>query len=420
MPLPLAKRMLALAEKDPLGCAFGLSKDKKDCMLLVEKAGSGKKIAAKLRAEGKDLTLDPGTVRFGKVDFDANDPGTVRFTVNRAEAGGTLITLTRFAKKCGYQAIVINIDPALDDEAEDAAVPAAEPPPPTQSAVTPNPIDPTALKARLTALVQKMIARIALEPARKDEMTGLAKNAQIMLATNNLKTATEHCDALETILNTQPPPTTPPLDAAALKARLTDLFKRMVARIAVDPASKDLLSALARDGQTLLQAGGLAGATAKADALQAALATPLGSGTGGAKPEKGEFVKMQTSRLIWEAARKKVAAEIKHYIAAIEATFEDDDEEDRVLDGLEKLDDILLHMDDALTDTLDDMLDERTSPEQYQKLLAEAKAQIGGYEAYLNANPLVQKLEGPTPFGVNLSVGSTLGKTLQTLRAALH
>ena len=98
MPLPLAKRMLSMAESEPLGCAFGLTKDKKECMLLIQKSGSGKKVAAKLRADGKDLALDPGTVRFGRVHFQLpDDPGTVRFTVNRSEAGGTIVSLTRSA-----------------------------------------------------------------------------------------------------------------------------------------------------------------------------------------------------------------------------------------------------------------------------------------------------------------------------------
>ena len=67
MPLAQVKRMLGMAESGPLGCAFGLTKDKKECLLLVEKTGSGKKIGSKLKADGKDLTLDVGTVRFGTV-----------------------------------------------------------------------------------------------------------------------------------------------------------------------------------------------------------------------------------------------------------------------------------------------------------------------------------------------------------------
>ena len=54
--------MLSMAESEPLGCAFGVTKDKKDCMLLVEKSGSAKRVAA------KSLPLDMGTIRFGTVD----------------------------------------------------------------------------------------------------------------------------------------------------------------------------------------------------------------------------------------------------------------------------------------------------------------------------------------------------------------
>ena len=436
MPLPMVKRMLALAEGKPLGCAFGLTKDKKECLLLIEKTGRGKKIAAKLRTEGKELTLDPGTVRFGKVDFDlANDPGTVRFTVNRSEAGGTMITLVRLAKKAGYQGVVINVDGDLENEAEESegeaeAAPEATgtarpvpPAPPELKPATTPPIDAQALKARLTALVQRMIARIAIEPGRKDEMTRLAKEAQLMLGTNNLRTATEKADALEAILDTAPADggqgTVAQPDAEALKARLTELAKRMVARIAVEPARKDAMVTLARDGQTKLQGGDLAGAGAAAAALSAMLDSPIATGDGGGRP-KGDFVKMQTCRLIWDAARKKVIAEINQYRQAVEQAFAGEEDEDDVLEGLEELDDVLVALDDRLIETLDEMLDERTSAAEYQELLADAKDLLADYEAFVGSSALVSKLDGPTPFGVTLSVASTLGKTLPSLRASLR
>lgn len=198
-PLGVTKRMLGMAEKEPLACAFALTKDKKECVLLIAKSGSGKKAASTLKADGKAF-IDPQTLRFGRVAIDApNDPGTVNFTVNRAEAGGTIIHMNKLVKRSGYQALVINADENLESEGEagaDATPPEAPPPPPTEPV-----IDADALKKRLTALVQRMMTIIAADPARKDTLLRLAKTAQTQLGTNNLKTATESVDELEASLN---------------------------------------------------------------------------------------------------------------------------------------------------------------------------------------------------------------------------
>jgi hypothetical protein len=124
MPLLKMKQLLGLAEKDKLACAFGLTKDKKEVLLLIEKIGKPKKAAEILKKDGKAF-LDLGTLRFGEVNIDLpNDPATVRFNVNRSEAGGTVMLMVKLIKKAGYQGIVINTDPGLD--ADDVpAVPAA-------------------------------------------------------------------------------------------------------------------------------------------------------------------------------------------------------------------------------------------------------------------------------------------------------
>jgi len=414
MPLPLTKQLLALAERGPLGCAFGLTKDKKECLLLIDKRAKPKKVQTLLKNKAKAV-LEMPSVRFGRVDIDVkDDPGTVRFTVNRSEAGGTIMTLVKLAKKAGYQAIVINTDEELEHEAEEEDIPEAPPPPPPVAE-----IDPTALKARLTELVKRMIARIAVDPARKDEMMALAKNAQIMLGTNNLKTATEKADALELILDEPLPEPDEAAQLDALKARVTGLVKRMIARLATDPSHKDEMTGLAKDAQTLLAAKSLEGATGKADALEALLGETGQPGEASARP-LGNFVKMQTSRLIWVAARQKVAAELEQFRRVVEADFEGEEDEDEVLDGMEMIDDILLNLDDRLIDVLDDMLDERTPPEEREHLVVEAKKLIGVYESYVNGHPLISSLEGDTPFGLKLSVASTLTKTLQSLKAAVN
>src|ERR1700744_4920192 len=89
-PLAAIKIMLGKVDKEPYPCAFALTKDKKECVLLVEKTGGPKKAGSILKTDGKAF-IELTTLRFGMVKIDAaNDPGTVNFTVNKSEAGGTL------------------------------------------------------------------------------------------------------------------------------------------------------------------------------------------------------------------------------------------------------------------------------------------------------------------------------------------
>jgi hypothetical protein len=64
--------------------------------------------------------------------------------------------------------------------------------------------------------VQRIPAALAADPTRKETLLGLAKQAQLMLGTNNLKTATKNTDDLEAALGpalpgiSVPPPPPPP------------------------------------------------------------------------------------------------------------------------------------------------------------------------------------------------------------------
>jgi hypothetical protein len=176
--------------------------------------------------------------------------------------------------------------------------------------------------------------------------------------------------------------------------------------------------ALLDEAEALLEAAPAAGPAA--DPAKVETPGQPGAAQPGAAQPNGDFVRMQTCRLIWDAARKKVAREITQYRQAVEKAFEGEEEEFEVLDGLEQLDDILLKLDDRLIDTLDEMLGETAATTKYQALLADAKAQLGDYEELLASHPVLSTLDGPTEFGMNLSVASTLDKTLKNLRVALH
>lgn len=136
------------------------------------------------------------------------------------------------------------------------------------------------------------------------------------------------------------------------------------------------------------------------------------------KPRAG-IVEFQKSRLIWLAARKKVAGEIDQLKEAIVEEFEDDEDEAEAMGALDQLDEVLLNFDASLVDKLDDLLnasDEATRT----KLSGEVKHIVAGYIGYIKSNPLVAQLEGDSPFGVKLSVGSTLLNTLKVLGSQLR
>lgn len=116
MPLQRMRHFFTLAESERVPCAFGVSKDKKEAFLLIDKNSTPKKISVRLKKQLQAL-LDPTTLRFGKVGIDGeNDPGTVNFTIHRAEATGTRMLMTKLVKKAGRQAAVFELDQELEKE----------------------------------------------------------------------------------------------------------------------------------------------------------------------------------------------------------------------------------------------------------------------------------------------------------------
>jgi hypothetical protein len=161
----------------------------------------------------------------------------------------------------------------------------------------------------------------------------------------------------------------------------------------------------------------LGGASTAAAAPQSA-ASPAPQPATAAAPAPGKFVAMQKSRLIWDSARKRVAGELQALRAAITDAAKDDQDVAAIMTALNQLDEILVNLDESLLDKLDDLLS-TTEPAAHAKLLQEAKAIIAQYVAYTQSSPLVAKLDGNTPFGVKLSVASTMGATLKALQATI-
>ena len=198
LPLPKLKQILAIAESKPLSCAFVLTKDKKECLLLIHKTAKPKKVSAMLKADAKAV-MDAPSLRFGRVEIATDDPSTIRFTVNRSEAGGTIMALVRLAKKAQYQGIVINASEELENESEEdteeegqeaASAPPSPPPMP----------DAAALAAKLAKLMGLLPAAFAANPAAKSDLIGMATIANTSLKGTDLMLASTNISKLETAL----------------------------------------------------------------------------------------------------------------------------------------------------------------------------------------------------------------------------
>lgn len=222
---------------------------------------------------------------------------------------------------------------------------------------------------------------------------------------------------------TPPPPAPPPPpshDAADLRKRLATLAGRIAAGGDGDPAARAKLLALANEANEAIKADNLGDAATKLDALAAELDRKPAGEPG--EPPAGEtfsFVKMQKSRLVWEASRKKVASEIEQFKKVVSSQFAGDPDEDAIVEALDDLDDILIALDDRLIDALDDLLDSDLEAPQRDRLLARARSLLDEYASFASSDPLLKKLDGETPFGMKLSAASTFGTALKALRQTI-
>lgn len=354
LPLMKLKQLVPLGEKGAISCAFGLTKEK-TALLLVDKILSPKKVRDRIKKDAKSA-LDVNSLRFGTISIDVqNDPGTVRFTVNKTEVGGTVMALVRLIKKTGYQAIVINADPALDQEPEEGAVPAgpqaAPPPPPPPPPAPPRqaaPADAAALTQALAQLVQQIPAVSGGNPMLQQSLVKLAGAAQASLKGGDLAAAGQGIEELRRALAT-----------AAEQAKLTQQA----------------------------QAGGGAVTYAK-------------------------------SRLAWLAARKKVESDIEKLRAEIVATYQKDGiaaELDKAYQA--RVAPLLAALDERLADKLDDASN-ATDPTVRARLVAEAKEIIGDYTTFLNTDTTIADLDDNpfVPLSIQNTIAATLSTLAKAVR----
>jgi hypothetical protein len=376
MPMNELKRLVGLGESQPVSCALALTADK-TALLLVHKTIKPKKLRAQmLKDAGK--SVDQKSLRFGRITIDKdNDPGTVRFAVNKPEIGGTIPAMLRLVRKTGYQAVVFNPDPSLEDESEEDAPGAA----PSAAAAPSAPAAPAAAAAP--------------PPPPPPPPPGAAPAAG-------------------------PAPAQAAPDWGKLEGALAALVQRIPAVAAGNAAVQAPLVKFAQAAQGAIKAKQDYGAAlAAVNELNRGL-----SGAGQAKPAAQTeasvtgAVNYAKSRLAWLAARKKIESDIDKLRAEIVATYQADGlageletaYKARVAPVLEALDERLADALDAATNA--------TDPAERAKLVAEAKEILGDYTTFLNSDTTIKDLDD-NPF-VPLSIGATISATLSTLSKAVH
>ncbi len=206
-------------------------------------------------------------------------------------------------------------------------------------------------------------------------------------------------------------------DPAELNKQLVTLVKQIGAEGGNDPTRLSSLKGLAAEAATALKGKDLATAAEALRKLEVQLAEKPAAGQ--APAGTVGIVAMQKSRLLWDSARKRVAGEISELKKRAKAEFEGDPEEAMVYDALDQLDEITSSLDTRLLDALDDLLSEQ-DPAKHAELLKDAKDVLADYASFVQSNELVQKLNGETPFGMSLSIGSTLAATVKALQASLR
>ena len=221
-----------------------------------------------------------------------------------------------------------------------------------------------------------------------------------------------------------PPPPAPPappqaqFDAGALARALAELIKRIPGVLAVAPGLKAQLSQLATDANGNIKAGKLDVAAATIEALRRALdGAPKPAAPAPQAAAGGGQVAYAKSRLAWLAARKKVETDIEKLRSEIVATYQEDGSAPE-LDKLyrDRVAPILAALDERLADKLDEATN-ATDPAKHAKLVAEARALIVEYEAFLDGEPLIADLDN-NPF-LPLTIKTTVSATLAALSKAV-
>ncbi len=396
MDIGLCKPLLMKSKKEPVFCAIGITEDKQG-VLLVAKKGSPKALAARMKKEAPPLGLkvEIALIRCGTAVIDPDvDSTLVRMTLSKSPPGAVEKAARARLKLVGLKLEILPPNPALENvpEVDEFGVPIAPgpagvaagspgpaapgpaapgpaapgPAPPGPGGAPGAPADGAAQKARedarvrlttaLGELMKQLPAIIAVLPARKDDLVGLAGRATIALKPAAFQLP----------------------DGEAAATSLVDALRAAVAAAASE--------------------GNVAAARAAA-AVKTVAATA------------------STSRLAWLAARKKVESEITKLHDKMASAYQDHGfgaDLDKIFHS--QVEPVLGTLDEALAHKLDECA-KATDAVTHGKIVQEAREIIGRYEGYLASEQLIAKLDA-NPFEP-LAIQKTLTATLETLSKSL-
>jgi gas vesicle protein len=156
------------------------------------------------------------------------------------------------------------------------------------------------------------------------------------------------------------------------------------------------------------------------DRLEAALDGPLAPTAptlSAAVDGASSTVILQQSRLAWDAARKKVGADLARLRKAMLDSFDEEPERAAATRAAEKIGGLMEVFDGRLSQALDEVLNAE-SPEERHELHEQAASLIRNYRAFVARDPIIKALE-VNPF-VPVSVEKILVTTLGVLGSKLQ
>ncbi len=303
---------------------------------------------------------------------------------------------------------------ALLDDAEKLMAPASTIPPapplpgekPATTAPT-TPADPetVAFNARLAALMPKVKEAIVAGGDKGTDVKLKVSEAGVFARKKEFNPANALLDEVEKLIS----PSAPVADAAQYEARLA----------AIEARYQDVLKTNPVDANKMRAVFGYASEQAEAEQFVKAVAA-LGqleklldaAGAEDAKGEKGfkGIVAYRKTLIDLRAAVAKVEGQIANLVKAIPSQMPDE------ADLAEDLADDLRESNEDLQNLIDEAIG--TAKNESEPITRELSARLDALIAEVGSSEVIKHVDS-NPFGVALSIGTTLGKALSDVRAAL-
>ncbi len=215
----------------------------------------------------------------------------------------------------------------------------------------------------------------------------------------------------------QQPETPAGPDLAALHKELAELAPKIVAAAGADAAKRAAFVKLAGDANAALKAGdGVTAGKAIGD-----LRTGIeggGAATQAARQVPAGTVAYAKSRLAWLAARSKMEGDIEKLRVELVEYYKDTSIVGELTAAYhDRVAPVLAALDEELADLLDDARNAE-DPAARAKLVEQAKAAIGRYQAFLAGDKTIAGLDS-NPI-VPLTIQQTMTSTLGVLAAMVH